>query len=185
MLEYFSWKKIKANRDAAAAKEAESSKAAAGKTSSAVSAGNKSQSQNLEGPQLVLSHRDEAFLREQLERADESPIVIFEGDSGATTPQPSPLPTPAVETPSTSSGVKDAEEGKGKEKEKGDWTAGIKNRFGDLKRTVSNATDKRRTKSKSPGPSKEEKGKGKEEQPEEEKKVKGKGKQKEEISEGW
>lgn len=170
MLEYFSWKKIKANRDAAAAKEAETPKSATETAVPAAAAINKPvfQSQN-EGPQPILSHRDEEFLREQIENVDEPPIVILEGDSGATTPRPSDLPTPAAETPPTNEGIKDAEEGKGKEKEKekGDWTSGIKNRFGDLRRTVSNATERKKTKPKSPGPSKEEKGKGKEKQKEE------------------
>lgn len=150
MLQYFSWKKIRAHKEAAAAKEA------------AAVAVNKpiAQSQNLESPQPVISHHDEAILSKYLENVDDERIVILEGSSGATTPQPA-----------TNAEAKDAE--------KGEWVAGIKNRFGDLRRTVSSAAQSRRGKPKSPGPSKEEKGKWKEEPNEVEVKVKEKEKEKE------
>lgn len=153
MLQYFSWKKIRAHKEAAAAKEAAASESAAG-TGAAVAINSPAvaQSQNLEGPQPVISHHDEAILCKHLENVDEERIVILEGSSGATTPRPGALATPIVAT-----------NAEAKDGEKGEWVAGIKNRFGDLRRTVSSAAQSRRAKPKSPGPSKEEKGKWKEE----------------------
>ncbi|KAI5837440.1 hypothetical protein DFP73DRAFT_568096 [Morchella snyderi] len=124
MLEYFAWKKIKAHKEAAAASAA----ASTNKTPETVSA----------GPQEVLSNSDEAFLRQQLESTDDEPVVILSGggDSGATTPGVSPLPpatpapTPAEGRPATTTG---------------EWsTAGLKNRFGELRRTVSSAAERRK-----------------------------------------
>lgn len=153
MLQYFSWKKIRAHKEAAAAKEAAASESAAGTGAAvAISSPAVAQSQNLEGPQPVISHHDEAILCKHLENVDEERIVILEGSSGATTPRPGALATPIV---ATNTEAKDGE--------KGEWVAGIKNRFGDLRRTVSSAAQSRRAKPKSPGPSKEEKGKWKEE----------------------
>lgn len=151
MLQYFSWKKIRTHKDAAAAKGAASSESAA-----ETAAANKpaAQSQKLEGPQPVISHHDEAILYKHLENVDEERIVILEGSSGATTPRPGSLPMPGAEALATNAGVKDVEEGK--------WAAGFRNRFGDLRRTVSSAAQSRRPKSKNLGPSKEEKGKWKE-----------------------
>lgn len=137
MLEFFTWKKVKGHKDATTAEASASS----AETKAVPS-----------GPQPVLSQHDEAFLREQLESADDEPVVILSGDSGASTPVPSPLPTPVpaqAPAPVTEGKVATAE-----------WTAGIKSRFGDLRRSVSSAAD-RRKKGKSPGPEKEEKEKEK------------------------
>lgn len=174
MLQYFSWKKIKAYREAAAAKEAAASESAAG-TGAAVAVNSPAvaQSQNLEGPQPVISHHDEAIFCKHLENVDDERIVILEGSSGATTPRPEVLATPTVAT-----------NAEAKDGEKGEWVAGIKNRFGDLRRTVSSAAQSRRAKPKSLGPSKEEKGKWKEEPTEEKVEKVEKVKQKEPKSEG-
>lgn len=174
MLQYFSWKKIRGHKEAAAAKEAATSESAAG-TGAAVAV-NKPVAQVLEGPQPVISHHDEAIIYKHLENVDEERIVILEGSSGATTPRPGVASMQATGTLSTNAETKDAE--------KGEWAAGFKNRFGDLRRTVSSAAQGRRAKPKSPGPSTEEKGKWKAE-PIVEVKQEQKLKQKEVKSEGW
>ncbi|KAH8145388.1 uncharacterized protein LAJ45_10671 [Morchella importuna] len=136
MLEYFTWKKIKAHKEAAASATASTSTAA-----ETVPA----------GPQEVLSNSDEAFLRQQLEGADE-PVVILSGggDSGSTTPGASPLP-PATPAPTPIEGRSATTTG--------EWSAvGLKNRFGELRRAVSSAAE-RRKKGKTPV---DVKGKGKE-----------------------
>lgn len=137
MLEYFTWKKIKAHKEAAAASAAASTSTAAETVPA--------------GPQEVLSNIDEAFLRQQLESADE-PVVILSGggDSGATTPGVSPL-TPATPAPTPVEGRSATTTG--------EWSAaGLKSRFGELRRTVSSAAE-RRKKGKTPV---DVKGKGKE-----------------------
>lgn len=140
MLEYFTWKKIKAHKEAAAASAAASNTSAAAETVST-------------GPQEVLSNSDEAFIQQQLEKADDEPVVIFsgEGDSGATTPGVSPLPPAPTPAPTPVDGKATTVIG--------EWSAaGLKNRFGELRRTVSSAAD-RKKKGKA---SADEKGKGKE-----------------------
>lgn len=169
MLQYFSWKKIRGHKEA---KEAAVSESAAGPAVAV----NKPVAQVLEGPQPVISHRDEAFLCKHLENVDEERIVILEGSSGATTPRPVVASTQAIGAFSTNAEVKDAE--------KGEWVAGFKSRLGGLRRTVSSAAQGRRAKPKSPGPSTEEKGKWKEE-PIVEVKQEEKLKQKKVKSEGW
>lgn len=169
MLQYFSWKKFRTHKDAAAAKETAASESAAGTGAVSKTA---AQSQKPEGPQPVISHHDEAILCKHLENVDEERIVILEGSSGTTTPRPGVLSTP---TAGALSEAKDAE--------KGEWVAGFKSRLGGLRRTVSSAAQGRRVKPKSPGPSTEEKGKWKEElgEGDEAEKLK----QKEVKSEGW
>lgn len=161
MLEYFSWKKFKAHKGTSSAKEAEASSSTSGADATVgTPAQPQPQLQVPEGPQPVLSYHDEQFLCEQLESADEPPVVILEGSSGTTTPRPSPLPTLVAETPPVG---RDLEAEKGKEKGKGEWATGIKGRFGELRRTVSSAAERRRrTKPKSPGLEGDQKGKGKE-----------------------